>query len=84
MAPKTVRRIRAKVQSCSPLTKGQIIAQPIIRPIVSQGGYHQKGIRQALNELKTREEFHSQKSNQIVKYLNSNYPDEEFDKCPVA
>ncbi|MCK4417300.1 MAG: hypothetical protein KAV99_03965 [Candidatus Latescibacteria bacterium] len=49
MTPKTVRRIRAKVQSWSPLAKGQITAQPIIRPIVSQGGYHQKGIKQALN-----------------------------------
>ncbi len=48
MTPKTVRRIRAKVQSWSPLAKGQIIAQPVIRPIVSQGGYHQRGIKQAM------------------------------------
>jgi len=48
MTPRTVRRIRAKTQSWSPLSNGQIIAQPMIRPIVSQGGYHQKGTKQAV------------------------------------
>lgn len=48
MADGTLRKIRAKTESWSPLAPGQIIAQPAARPIVSQGGYHPKGIKQAI------------------------------------
>ncbi|HID95727.1 MAG TPA: hypothetical protein EYP53_06695 [Candidatus Latescibacteria bacterium] len=44
----TLRKLRQKTESWSALTPDQIIAQPTIRPIVSQGGYHQEGIKEAI------------------------------------
>ena len=45
---KTVRKIRQMKESWSAMAPGQIIAQPNLRPIVSQGGYHPKGVKQAV------------------------------------
>jgi len=44
----TVRKLRMMKESWSDLAPGQIIAQLNVRPIVSHGGWHQKGVKQAL------------------------------------
>ena len=46
--PLSIRRIRPKVESFSPLAPGQVIAQPFIQPIVSSGGYDTKGLKRAI------------------------------------
>lgn len=46
--PISIRRIKPKTVSWSPLAKDQIIAQPFIQPIVSSGGYDTKGIKRAI------------------------------------
>ncbi len=43
-----LRKIRQMKESWSAMAPGQIIAQPNLRPIVSQGGYHPKGVKQAV------------------------------------
>lgn len=56
----TLRKIRQMKESWSELAPGQIIAQPNLRPIVSQGGYHLEGSKQALiwtNSQKLRGSF---------------------------
>jgi len=35
---RTLRKLSSKTESWSPLAPGQIVAQPKLRPIVSQGG----------------------------------------------
>jgi len=46
---RTIRRIKQKTDSWSPLAENQIIAQPTtIRPIISHGGYHQFGNKRAV------------------------------------
>lgn len=46
---RTIRKIKQKTDSWSPLAENQIIAQPTtIRPIVSHGGYHQLGNKRAV------------------------------------
>ncbi len=45
---RTIRRIRPKLQSWSPLASGQIIAQETLRPILSHGGYAADGIKKAV------------------------------------
>ena len=45
---RTIRRIRPKLDSWSPLAAGQIIAQETLRPIVCHGGYDVNGTKQAV------------------------------------
>ncbi len=45
---RTIRRIRQKLDSWSPLAPGQIIAQETLRPIVSHGGYDVRGTKTAV------------------------------------
>jgi len=45
---RTIRRIRQKLESWSPLAPAQIIAQETLRPIVSHGGYAVNGIKRAI------------------------------------
>ena len=45
---RTIRRIRQRLDSWSPLTPDQIIAQETLRPIISHGGYAVNGTKQAI------------------------------------
>ena len=45
---RTIRRIRQKTDSWSPLAPNQIIAQPCLRPIISHGGYAVDGVKKAV------------------------------------
>ena len=45
---RTIRRIRQKTDSWSPLAPNQIIAQPTLRPIISHGGYAVDGVKRAV------------------------------------
>jgi len=45
---KTIRKIRRKTESWSPLAEGQIIAQGTLRPIISHGGYALDGTKEAV------------------------------------
>ena len=45
---KSIRRIRQRTESWSPLADGQIIAQGTLRPIVCHGGYDVEGIKRAV------------------------------------
>lgn len=46
---RTIRRIQQQIASWSEPAEGQVIAQPsVIRPIVSQGGYHPLGTKSAV------------------------------------
>ncbi|MFH1748877.1 MAG: glycoside hydrolase family 9 protein, partial [Planctomycetota bacterium] len=45
---RTIRRIRQKLDSWSPLADGQIIAQETLRPIVCHGGYDTRGTKHAV------------------------------------
>ncbi|MCK4304879.1 MAG: glycoside hydrolase family 9 protein [Candidatus Eisenbacteria sp.] len=42
---RTIRRIRQKTDSWSPLAEGQIIAQETLRPIICHGGYDPQGTK---------------------------------------
>jgi len=42
---RTLRKLGSKTESWSPLAPGQIIAQPKLRPIVSQEGYYTDGVK---------------------------------------
>jgi len=46
--PISIRKIRQKTASWSSLAQGQIIAQPLIQPIVSSGGYDSRGVKRAV------------------------------------
>ncbi len=45
---RTIRRIRPRTASWSPLAPGQIIAQETLRPIVCHGGYDTEGVKTAV------------------------------------
>jgi len=45
---KTIRKIRQRTESWSPLADGQIIAQGTLRPIVCHGGYDVEGVKKAV------------------------------------
>ena len=45
---KSIRRIRQRTESWSPLADGQIISQGTLRPIVCHGGYDVEGIKRAV------------------------------------
>ena len=45
---RTIRRIRQRLRSWSPLAQGQIIAQQTLRPIISHGGYAANGTKKAV------------------------------------
>ncbi|MCK4466465.1 MAG: hypothetical protein KAU83_12210, partial [Bacteroidales bacterium] len=45
---RTIRRIRQRLESWSPLAPDQIIAQKTLRPIISHGGYAVNGTKQAV------------------------------------
>jgi len=45
---KSIRKIRQRTESWSPLADGQIIAQGTLRPIVCHGGYDVEGIKRAV------------------------------------
>ncbi len=45
---RTIRRIRQRLKSWSPLASGQIIAQETLRAIVSHGGYAANGTKKAV------------------------------------
>ncbi|RLF38184.1 MAG: hypothetical protein DRN21_05565, partial [Thermoplasmata archaeon] len=45
---KTIRKIRQRTESWSPLAEGQIIAQGTLRPIISHGGYASDGLKKAV------------------------------------
>jgi hypothetical protein len=45
---RTIRRIRPRLQSWSPLAPQQVIAQQTLRPIISHGGYAADGVKRAV------------------------------------
>ena len=45
---KTIKKIRQRTESWSPLAEGQIIAQGTLRPIISHGGYASDGLKKAV------------------------------------
>ena len=45
---RSIRRIRQKKDSWSPLAEGQVIAQPFLKPIVCHAGYDVDGVKRAI------------------------------------
>jgi hypothetical protein len=45
---RTIRQIKQQLDSWSPLAANQIIAQPVLRPIISHGGYAVDGVKRAV------------------------------------